>query len=1196
MKALSTSSLLAAVLAIVSTATAAPATAPPPDVDYQRDVAALLRTYCVACHAADEPESGLVLESYAGLLKGGKHGAAIVAGDSARSRLVMMLEGRAKPVMPPKDNEAPTPQEIASLKRWIDAGAKAPTGPQPDAPMLVTPHIKPTAAVRPTITAAAVSPDGKLLAIGGFAEVRLLTSDERAPVRTFSGLRGSITAVSFSADGTRLVAAGGEAGMLGEAWLWNVADGRLLKSFVGHKDSLYAAALSPDGSLLATGSYDQQIKLWDTKTGKELRTLTGHNGAIYDLAFHPNGKILASASADRTVKLWDAATGQRLDTFSQPLKDIYAVAFSPDGRFVAAGGVDNRIRVWKLSPTAKENTNPLVYTRFAHEGAVLELAFSRDGRLLASSGEDRIVKLWETAGYTEHSVLAKQPDWAAGLALTADGSRLLAGRLDGSLDVYDTKSGQPVPLPKPELTALEPRGIQRGVATRIKLSGRHLAGLTSGKLVMPGAATTPTGAQVKLLDPPAGAQAGRWAEITVPAATRRGMVTLSLSGPGGMAELPLYVDDLPQRSEQEPNDQPRSLAEQSLPAAVWGTIGQPGDRDHMRFRGKAGQTIVLELSAAGIGSSLNATLSLLDPSGEVIANNNDFDNRQDPLVAYPLPADGVYTVRVQDQLLSGSAKHFYRLSAGELPVVTGVFPLGVTVGRATPIEFAGYNLPADARSIVSPKQAGEVPVPVDGERFRSLQAFRVLATTDSELIEREPNDDPAHATRVAAPAHVSGRLWSKASAADADLFRFTAKRGQQWVIETTASRRGSPADTRIEVLDAAGKPVERIWLQAVLDSYLTFRGINSDEVLARLQSWEEMELNQFLYMQGEVGKLFLKPRGPDSGFVFYTEGGKRRCYFDTSATSHPLDEPCYIVQPQPPGAKLLATGLPVFKLNYANDDAGERRMGSDSRLMFTAPADGDYLVRVTDTRGAGGDRFGYRLSIRMPQPDFQVRLSVPRPNVAAGSAAAIVLAADRMDQFEGEIAIGLANLPAGFSVAGPIVIQAGHLDARIPLVAAREAKAPQAADWAKVKVTARAKVAGRDVVHEVNSLPAIRLMPAPQVIVHLEPAELDIAPGTTVSVKLRVERNGFKDRLMFDVFNLPHGVIVDNIGLNGILIPEGQSERQVFLSADGWVPPVDRPCFAETKNAGAAKGGNQTSPALLLHVRPAQPANRTAGK
>ena len=139
-------------------------------------------------------------------------------------------------------------------------------------------------------------------------------------------------------------------------------------SFTGHADSLYAAALSPDGKLLATGSYDQQIKLWDVASGKELRTLAGHNDAVFDLAFRPDGKLLASASGDRTVKLWDVASGERLDTFGQPTKEQYCVAFSPDGKRVAAGGVDNRIRVWQISDAAKENTNPLVYARFAHEG------------------------------------------------------------------------------------------------------------------------------------------------------------------------------------------------------------------------------------------------------------------------------------------------------------------------------------------------------------------------------------------------------------------------------------------------------------------------------------------------------------------------------------------------------------------------------------------------------------------------------------------------------------------------------------------------------------------------------------------------------------------------------------------------------------------------------------------------------------
>src|SRR5262249_20920469 len=150
-----------------------------------------------------------------------------------------------------------------------------------------------------------------------------------------------------------------------------------------------------------------------------------------------NGKILASASADRTVKLWDVAKGTRLDTLSQPLKDQYTVAFSGDGKLVAAGGADNRIRVWRLSATAAENTNPIIVTRFAHDGSVLKLASARDSRTLVSSGEDRTVRIWETKNFTERESIDKQFDWAAGLALAPDSKSLLVGRLDGTYALYD---------------------------------------------------------------------------------------------------------------------------------------------------------------------------------------------------------------------------------------------------------------------------------------------------------------------------------------------------------------------------------------------------------------------------------------------------------------------------------------------------------------------------------------------------------------------------------------------------------------------------------------------------------------------------------------------------------------------------------------------------------------------------------------
>jgi hypothetical protein len=82
---------------------------------------------------------------------------------------------------------------------------------------------------------------------------------------------------------------------------------------------------------------------------------------------------------------------------------------------------------------------------------------------------------------------------------------------------------------------------------------------------------------------------------------------------------------------------------------------------------------------------------------------------------------------------------------------------------------------------------------------------------------------------------------------------------------------------------------------------------------------------------------------------------------------------------------------------------------------------------------------------------------------------------------------------------------------------------------------------------------------------------------------LRVERNGFKDRVQFAVDNLPHGVIVDNIGLSGVLIPEGQSQRQIFLTAAPWVSETVRPFHAVANNAGA-----QASAPITLRVVPGE--------
>jgi WD40 repeat protein len=1138
---------------------------------------------CTSCHNPKELKGELDLESYDGLMKGGETGPSVVAGKPAESLLLQAIEHKTKPFMPPpKKGKKLSDGDISLVRAWIEAGAKGLPPGQTLPRIAAVPKIAPKVAPRKAIQSIAYEPKSKLLALARLGEVELRSAETRALVRTLTGHTGPVNAVVFSADGMSLVAAGGEPGVAGEVRFWGVADGKPGKVFRGHQDAIYSLALAPDGKTFATGSYDHDILLWDTEKDQPIRGFHGHNEAVMGLAFRGDGRILASASADRTVKLWDVATGERRDTLGEPTKALNAVAFSPDGKIVAAGGVDNRIRLWTVSVDAKEGTNPIRNSSFAHEGAILRLAWSADGKTIVSSADDRTAKLWNAPGMTPKLVLEAQSDWPTALAFALDGKAVAVGRLDGTFEIYDSATGKAAAAPKPELSGLEPRGIQRGATAVFKLLGKNTAG------------------EVKLSDPGVASRRlddGR-VEITVPKDRGVGAVDLWLDGPeGASAPVKLYVDTLPQVLKN-----PGTMTTAPLPVSFWGTLLVRGAADAFSIDGIKGQRLVVDAAAKRIGSKAELTMTLTDSAGRLIAGNIDFEGESDPLMVTTLPADGKYLITVADLQLGASADHFYRLSVGDLPVVTGIFPLAIPANAEAEVRLVGANLPADAVVKVKAGGPGEMAIPADPTRYRIRRDLKILVSGMVETMEVEDNDRPETAVRMSAPGAANGRINSPG---DVDLYRFETKAGQVWVVETQAAQRGSPTDTRIEVLHPDGRPVERVLLRAVRDSYLTFRPIDAVQGGGRFWQYQEMDLGQYLYLAGEVVKLFLAPQGPDSEWKFFTQGGKRRGYFDTSATAHPLGEPAYIVEPHPPGTKLPPNGLPVFSVTYANDDDADRKLGTDSKLIFTAPADGPYLVRVRDTRGAGGDRYVYRLIVREAKPDFRVTLEGANATVPLGSGTSFTVRVDRLDGYEGPVRVELSGLPEGFTASTPLVIEPGHLEAKGALFAAMDCTPPTAADSARVKITATASPQGQEVRKDVNGFGALSLAPRPRTIVWLEPdletggdgasadprkakaegsdrgdgRRITVKPGGRVSALLKIQRSGHNDRVTFDVDNLPFGVIVDDIGLNGILIPEGQTERRIFLTSAAWTPEAIRPCFARVREAP-----NPTSAPVLLRV------------
>lgn len=400
-----------------------------------------------------------------------------------------------------------------------------------------------------------------------------------------------------------------------------------------------------------------------------------------------------------------------------------------------------------------------------------------------------------------------------------------------------------------------------------------------------------------------------------------------------------------------------------------------------------------------------------------------------------------------------------------------------------------------------------------------------------------------------------------------DWYRFEARRGDRWVVTIAAASKGSKLDSLIDVLDSSGQPMLRTRLQAVRESYFTFRG--KDSTIAddfRLHRWEDMELNEYLYASGEVVKLWMYPRGPDSGFRVYPGRGNRITYFDTTATTHALNEPAWIVTELPSDSEPIPNGQPVFPIYYTNDDASDRKIGTDSQLHFVAPHDGDFLIRVRDARGQAGGDYRYQLSVLPPRPRFTVRAEQKELSVRPGVGTEFSMVAERWDGLDQEIHFDVNGVPEGVQITKDISVQPEQISARgtLYLPAGESDRVPEEFT---LQFTPSAKTANGQVIRsESFELKVKKAAPTKLKLKVVEIGqsyeadgipEIVIKAGTTARVQLAIDRGGVTGDLAFgneeSGRNLPHGVFVDNIGLNGLLIPSAENAREVFITAAPWV-------------------------------------------
>jgi WD domain, G-beta repeat len=1020
------------------------------------------------------------------------------------------------------------------------------------------------AAPPPPVTALAYHLGGKFLVAGTRGEVAVVDSAKGDVVAHLSGQTGRVTAVAFSRDGKRLAVASGEPAKAAIVRLYTVDEKQAkfepMGELTGAKDMQYTLDFAPDNKTLAGAGYDRVIRLWDTDTSQIVRELKDHSDTIYGLAFSPDGKLLASGSADRAVKVWDPHTGKRLYTLGDPTDWVYALVWHPDGKRLAAAGVDKSIRVWE----ATAESGKLIQSVFAHTEPITRLAYSKDGQFLFSLGEGKTAKKWDAAKMVEKLVFPPQPQTMLSMALRPDGKQLAIGRFDGVLQFIDPETGKATgePLPEkpkpPAIGKLTPNFGRRPSTFKIIVEGQYLDADLLVTSNVPGVKMTVG----------AGTGTRREAEIAIAADTPAGPVVLTpKTAAGAGAPINFLVDRYPVTGDAPAIDSAKTGRMVTLPATLVGTFDRAGQADYFRFTAKAGQQIGAQVFAAAIFSKLDPVLELTDADGRVLAEGSN------GLLAFTCPNEGTFAIGIRDKDYRGGSDMFYRISVGDFPVVTGVVPMGVQRGKEATVRLVGVNLPAPTATVKIPADAAigsRVPVPMPTGFERPVGEASVIVGEFPEVTVEKGQ------ANVETPGTANGVI---ARPGETHLVRFNAKKGQSLIIETNARRVGSPIDSVIEVLDTTGKPVERATLRCTTRTFVVFRDHDSVGGGIRIENWNDLAMDDYLYVGNELVRVQELPLNPDADCSFYTISGQRVAFLDTTPTHHPMGAPMYKVEIHPPGASFPPNGLPVYHLNYRNDDGGPG-YGKDSRLFFDPRADGTYLVRVGDARNQGGPDFGYRLTVRPPRADFTVSLSPTAPGVWKGGAVPVGVTINRLDGFNGPVSVKLEGLPPGFE-APETFIEAGQQTTTFALYASAMAESPPTTA-SPMRLVARATIDGKQVVREAaGGVP--KVVPPGDLVTATAVGELMIRPGNQARLTVKIDRrNDFKGRVPLEVRGLPHGVRVLDVGLNGILITERDTEREVAIFAESWVKPMDHPFVVLSKREG--KNTEHAAKSVMLKV------------
>jgi mono/diheme cytochrome c family protein len=430
-------------------------------ISFFRDIRPIFQEHCQGCHQPAKPGGEYVMTLHESLLEGGESGeAAIVPGDPEASYLLAQITPEDGVAAMPQGKPPLTESQRERITQWISAGAEddSPASTRPQYDMDHPPRYP----ASPVITSLDFSPDGTILAISGYHEVILWSSDGQEIRQRLVGMSERIESAVFSPDGQRLAVTGGSPGRLGEVQVWDVERPELLHSVTVGYDTCYGASWSPDGTRVAFGCPDHSSRVIDATTGEQLFFSGAHDDWVLDTTFSVKGDHLITVSRDMSMKLAHIETQRFMDNITSitpgALKGgINSVDRHPTAEQVVVGGADGVPKTYKIFREQDRRIGDdfnLIRAFDAMPGRISAVAYNRDashivaGSSDSTSGQVRVYN--EADGKLIASVVL--PSAVYSVAFHPEGEVVAAGGFDGLVRLIQVNDGTilhefpPVPI------------------------------------------------------------------------------------------------------------------------------------------------------------------------------------------------------------------------------------------------------------------------------------------------------------------------------------------------------------------------------------------------------------------------------------------------------------------------------------------------------------------------------------------------------------------------------------------------------------------------------------------------------------------------------------------------------------------------------------------------------------------------------